>query len=160
MATDTAGDPMTGLKWSRRTTSKISEELNKIGIEVCPKIVGRLLRQLGFSLRVNQKKVARTVKVSPQERDAQFVHIAELRERGAVDYIPVISVDSKKKELIGNFKNNRQVWHQGPITVNDHDFRSEADGIAIPFSIYDLRRNKGFVCVGTVGERTESSTMS
>jgi hypothetical protein len=148
MEVETAGDPITGLKWTRRTTAKIAMELQRIGIEVSPKTVARLLRQLGFSLRVNQKKVARTVTVAPQERDAQFVYIAELRERCATQKVPVISVDSKKKELIGNFKNAGQAWNREPIAVNDHDFRSDADGIAVPFSIYDLRKNRGFVCAG------------
>jgi hypothetical protein len=149
MEAETAGDPITGLKWTRRTTAKIAAELQRIGIKVSPKTVARLLRQLGFSLRVNQKKVARTVTVSPQERDAQFVHIAELREQCAAQKVPVISVDSKKKELIGNFKNAGQAWNRESIAVNDHDFRSDADGIAVPFSIYDLHKNTGFVCVGT-----------
>jgi hypothetical protein len=149
MEAETAGDPMTGLKWTRRTTAKIAAELKAFGIDVSPKTVARLLKQLGFSLRVNQKKVARTVNVSPQERDAQFSHIAELRELCVAERVPVISVDTKKKELIGNFKNAGQAWGRNSVAVNDHDFRSQADGIAVPFSIYDLRYNRGFVCVGT-----------
>ena len=149
MEAETAGDPMTGLKWTRRTTAKIAAELKGFGIDVSPKTVARLLKQLGFSLRVNQKKVARTVNVSPQERDAQFSHIAELRELCTAGHVPVISVDTKKKELIGNFKNAGHAWGRNFIAVNDHDFRSQADGIAVPFSIYDLRYNRGFVCVGT-----------
>jgi arginine repressor len=104
MEAETAGDPMTGLKWTRRTTAKIAVELKSFGIDVSSKTVARLLKQLGFSLRVNQKKVARTVNVSPKERDAQFSHIAELRELCAAGHVPVISVDTKKKELIGNLK--------------------------------------------------------
>jgi transposase len=100
MEAETAGDPITGLKWTRRTTAKIAAELEAFGIDVSRKTVARLLKQLGFSLRVNQKKVARTVNVSPQERDAQFSHIAELRELCAAKHLPVISVDSKKKELV------------------------------------------------------------
>lgn len=149
MENETAGDPITGLKWTRRTTAKIAAQLKVSGINVCSKTVARLLKQLGFSLLVNQKKVARTVNVSPQERDAQFLHIAELRELCAAEDVPVISVDTKKKELIGNFKNAGQTWERSAVAVNDHDFRSQADGIAIPFSIYDLKYNKGFVCVGT-----------
>jgi hypothetical protein len=149
MEAETAGDPITGLKWTRRTTAKIAAELEAFGIDMSRKTVARLLQQLGFSLRVNQKKVARTVNVSPQERDAQFSHIAELRELCAAEHLPVICVGSKKKELIGNFKNDGQAWGRNSVAVNDHDFRSEADGIAIPFSIYDLRYNRGFVCIGT-----------
>lgn len=145
----TAGDPITGLKWTRRTTAKIAEELNSLGIEVGPKTVARLLKQLGFALRVNHKKIARTVKTSPKQRDAQFAYIAELRERCATQGIPIISVDTKKKELIGNFKNAGAAWNRSPIRVNDHDFRSNADGIAIPYSIFDMLANRGTVFVGT-----------
>lgn len=146
MEHDTAGDPITGLKWTRRTTAKIAEELESLGIEVSPKTVARLLKQMGFSLRVNHKKVSRT---SPEERDAQFVRIAELRERFAAEGLPVISVDSKKRELVGNFKNAGTAWNREPVAVNDHDFRSEADGIAIPYSVYDVQANRGTVFVGT-----------
>ena len=149
MEAETAGDPITGLKWTRRTTAKIAMELKTVDINVSQKTVARLLKQLGFSLRVNHKKIARTVNVSPLERDAQFSHIAELRELCAARNVPVISVDSKKKEIIGNFKNAGQTWNRKPVAVNDHDFRSESDGIATPFSIYDLKYNTGFVCVGT-----------
>jgi hypothetical protein len=149
MEAETAGDPMSDLKWTRRTTTKIAAELECLRIDVSPKTVARLLKQLGFSLRVNQKKVGRTVTVSPRERDAQFAHIAELRERCAAQHVPVISVDTKKKELIGNFKNAGQAWNRKPVAVNDHDFHSEADGLAVPYSIYDVQSNRGFVCVGT-----------
>lgn len=146
MEQDTAGDPITGLKWTRRTTEKIAEELEPLGIVVSPKTVARLLKRMGFSLRVNHKKVSRT---SPKERDAQFARIAEIRERCAAEGLPVISVDSKKRELVGNFKNPGTAWNREPIAVNDHDFRSDAIGVAIPYSIYDVQANKGTVFVGT-----------
>jgi hypothetical protein len=146
MEHDTAGDPITGLKWTRRTTAKIADELDSIGINVSPKTVARLLKQMGFSLRVNHKKISRT---SPKERDAQFVRIAEIRKQFVAEGMPVISVDSKKRELIGNFKNAGNAWNRKPVSVNDHDFRSDAIGIAIPYSIYDVQANKGTVFVGT-----------
>lgn len=143
---DTAGDPMTGLKWTRRTTEKIAGELAHLGIHVSSKSVGRLLKQLGFSLRVNHKKRSGA---TCEVRDAQFARIAELRERFAAAGDPIISVDTKKRELVGWFKNAGQAWNRAPVLVNDHDFRSESKGVAIPYGIYDLLANRGTVFVGT-----------
>ena len=95
---ETAGDPLSGLKWTRRTTAKIAAELCKLGTGICARTVARLLKKIGFSLRVNHKKRAGA---SHPNRDDQFQHIAELRERCAVENTPVISVDTKKKELVG-----------------------------------------------------------
>ncbi len=145
MEHDTAGDPMTGLKWTRRTTKKVTAELQSLGLKVSPRTVARLLKTMGFSLRVNHKSVSRT---APEDRDAQFAHIAELREQHAGAAAPVISVDTKKKELVGNFKNNGAAWSQTPVRVKDHDFRSEASGLAVPYGVYDLQANRGTVFVG------------
>ena len=149
MQYDTAGDPMSGLKWTQKTTEKIALELQRVGINVGPKTVARLLKQMGYSLRVNHKKLARVCTTSPADRDAQFVHIAALREDCAARGLPVISVDTKKKELIGRFKNPGVAWRRTPVLVKDHDFRSEADGVAIPYGIYDLHANRGTLYVGT-----------
>jgi hypothetical protein len=146
MQHDTAGDPMTGLKWTHRTTAKIAAELQSLGIAISDRTVAKLLKQMDFSLRVNHKKLSR---VSPEERDAQFAHIAELREHFAAKGLPLISVDTKKKELVGLFKNGGVTWRREPVLVNDHDFRSDAEGIAIPYGIYDLQANRGTVFVGT-----------
>ena len=145
MAHETAGDPVSGLKWTRRTTVKIADELCKLGIGVCPQTVARLLKTMGYSLRVNHKKLAGA---SNPNRDDQFRHIAELRERCAADNIPLISVDTKKKELVGTFRNPGPKWDRSPELVNDHDFRSDADGLAVPYGIYDPRANAGTVFVG------------
>ena len=104
---------------------------------------------MGYSLRVNHKKLSRVSKTSPEDRNAQFAHIKELRERCAADHLPIISVDTKKKELIGRFKNPGSAWSQEPIRVKDHDFPSEAIGKAIPYGIYDIHANRGTVFVGT-----------
>ena len=120
MAAETAGDPMTGLKWTRRTTARIAAELRSLGIEVCPRTVARLLRTMGFALRVNHKKRAGA---SHPDRDAQFQHIAGLRRRCAAENLPIVSVDTKKKELVGNFKNPGAKWDRTPRLVRDHDFR-------------------------------------
>ena len=146
MRHDTAGDPMTGLKWTRRTTAKIAVELGALGIAVSDRTVAKILRQMGYSLRVNHKKLSGR---SPDERDAQFARIAELRESFAAQGLPIISIDTKKKELVGRFKNGGAAWNRTPVIVNDHDFRSDADGIAIPYGIYDLQANRGTVFVGT-----------
>ena len=146
MTHETAGDPMSGLKWTRRTTEKIAAELQSLGISVGPRTVARLLTQLGFSLRVNQKKRSTG---SPARRNEQFEQIASLRERFVTDAAPIISVDTKKKELVGHFKNAGVAWNRAPVVVNDHDFRSEAEGIAIPYGIYDLQANRGTMFVGT-----------
>jgi hypothetical protein len=146
MKHETAGDPVTGLKWTRRTTEKIAEELRNLGIDVSAKTVGRLLKRMGFSLRVNHKKLSRGC---GPDRDQQFAYIAEMRESFAKRGRPVVSIDTKKKELIGNFKNGGTTWNREAVLVNDHDFRSDALGIAIPYGIYDVQANHGFLFIGT-----------
>ena len=121
MKHDTAGDPMTGVKWTRRTTDKIACELRSLGVNVSSKTVGRLLKQLGFSLRVNHKKLCGA---TSEDRDTQFACIAELRERFAAAGHPIISVDTKKRELVGLFKNGGQAWNREPTLVKDHENRT------------------------------------
>jgi len=106
---------------------------------------------MGFSLKVNCKKIESGIKnpPPPQKRDNQFGYIADLRENFAKHQKPIISVDTKKKEPIGNFKNNGTSWQQLPIAVNDHDFVSDALGKAIPYGIYDTQKNTGTIFVGT-----------
>jgi hypothetical protein len=145
MQHDTAGDPITGVKWTRRTTEKIADELRALGVDVCANTVARLLKQLDFRLRVNHKKLSR----SRPDRDAQFAYIAAQREAFAAKGLPIVSIDSKKRELVGNFRNPGAAWNRKPVLVNDHDFRSDADGIAIPFGVYDPRANLGSLFVGT-----------
>lgn len=146
MEHDTAGDPVTGLKWTRKTTAKIADELGTLGIGVDAKTVGRILRQLGYSLRVNAKKLSSG---SSPDRNDQFENIEALREEFASRGAPVLSVDTKKKELIGNFKNNGAAWGRESVAVNDHDFRSLGDGVAVPYGIYDVEANLGSVFIGT-----------
>ena len=108
--------------------------------------MARILKHLGYRLRVNHKRVSAG---SGPDRDEQFQHIAAQRLRFAERGLPIISIDTKKRELVGNFKNHGTTWERSPHAVNDHDFRSQADGIAIPYGIYDLSANRGFVVVGT-----------
>jgi len=146
MRHDTAGDPITGVKWSRRTTRKIAEELAALGIAVSKNTVGRLLKNMDFKLRVNRKQIAST---KNPDRNQQFLYMGEQRERFASQGLPILSVDTKKKEQIGNFKNTGTKWDREPVLVKDHDFRSDADGMAIPYGIYDTQANRGAVFVGT-----------
>ncbi len=136
---------MTGLRWSRRTTTTISEELAALGISVSPNTVARLLYQMGYSLRVNHKQIATTV--SP-DRNLQFDYLADLRDRFQRRHLPIVSVDSKKRELVGNFKNPGRRWECAPRRVYDHDFRTDSSGVAIPYGIYDVHENRGALVVG------------
>ena len=116
-----------------------------LGLPVSPRTVARLLRALGFSPRLNCKCIPSS---SPAERNAQFEFIARLRNACEAKHSPIISIDTKKKELIGRFRNDGVSWQQQPVPVNDHDFRSHAAGLAVPHGIYDTLANRGFVRVG------------
>jgi len=146
MRHDTAGDPITGLKWSRRTTAKIAEELTTAGIVVGKNTVGRPLQDMGYKLRVNRKQIA---SAKSPDRNRQFLYIGQQKERFASRGQPIISVDTKKKELVGNFKNGGTKYDRMPMRVKDHDFRSEAAGLVAPYGIYDMLANRGSVFVGT-----------
>ena len=148
---ETAGDPISGLKWTKRATRKIAEELATLNIHVSHATVARLLRYMGFSLRANEKTIASGANISADaraERNVQFEYIRALRHTFEKRGDPVISVDTKKKEMIGNFKNNGQTWNAAPVSVNDHDFRSDASGMAVPYGIYDTQANQGKIIVG------------
>ena len=145
MQHDTAGDPVTGIRWTHKTPAGIAELLRQLDIEISANTVARLLHDMDFSLRVNRKAIATD---SSPDRDQQFRYISSLRTRFERQGLPLISVDTKKRELVGNFKNNGVKWDRTPVRVNDHDFRSDAIGIAIPYGIYDLLANRGLVFVG------------
>lgn len=143
----TRGDPMSALRWTSKSTRALAEELCKGGLQVSARTVAKLLRSHGYSLQAPNKSVEGA---QHPDRNAQFEHINdkvdECLERG----IPVISVDTKKKELVGNFKNGGQEWlpKGEPELVDVHDFPSDALGKAIPYGVYDLDANAGFVNVG------------
>lgn len=145
MKHDVAGDPMGGLRWTRRTTEGIARELYRVGIEVGSTTVGRLLHAMGFSLHVNHKKLT---KCAPETRDEQFHYIEHLRGRFSRKGRPILSVDTKKRELVGRFKNPGRTWQRQPIPVNAYDFRSDAKGVAIPYGIYDVEANRGSIFIG------------
>jgi len=146
LATETAGDPMGGLKWTRRSVSKLARELCRMGLPISPTSVATRLKRLGYSLRVNRKCLATT---QHPDRDPQFRHIAELRTQYAAEGTPIISIDTKKKELVGLFKNHGAALGKHAQKVLDHDFRSLAKGLAVPYGIYDLQANRGTVFVGS-----------
>lgn len=119
--------------------------LGDFGVSVSPNTVARLLHQMGYSLRVNHKKLS--TDFSPDRND-QFLYLSDLRQRFQRRGLPIISVDTKKRELVGNFKNPGSRWDLSPRLLNDHDFRSDSTGVAIPYGIYDLLANRGSVMVG------------
>jgi hypothetical protein len=141
----TAGDPMGGLRWTHKTTRNLAAALNRRGIDISHVTVGRLLREMKYSLRTNRKRLAKT---NDPDRDRQFRLLARRRRRFEREKWPVISIDCKKKELLGNFKNRGRIWRRDTRDVLDHDFPSWADGRAIPFGVYDIADNKGLVVVG------------
>jgi hypothetical protein len=136
---------MTGLRGSRRTTTTIAEELGELGISVSPNTVARLLHQMGYALHVNRKQVSTN---SSPNRNLQFEYLAELRDRFQHRHLPLVSVDSKKRELVGNFKNPGCRWERTPRRVYDHDFRTDSIGVAIPYGIYDVAENRGALVIG------------
>lgn len=150
---DTAGDPVTGKKWTRTTPKKIAHCLQeRLGIVVSATTVRRLLKELDYSLKANRKMIS--TGANP-DRDKQFGIIKVFREQFNKTGDPVISVDTKKKELIGLFKNPGRTWCIEAQKVKDHDFRSEALGIASPYGIYDVNQNIGVVVVGKSADTPE-----
>jgi hypothetical protein len=147
---ETAGNPCSQEKWVRSRLRGLSEKLDH---RACPTTIGRLLREQKYGLR-SHRKVLHTGK-SHDQRDEQFRHIADQREDFATTGDPRISVDTKKKELIGQFKNPGQTWCQQGEKVNDHDFASDATGRAAPYGIYDPQRNEGHVCVTTSSDTAD-----
>ena len=144
-----AGDPMSGLKWTHKSIRKMCATLRQRGLPVGHGTLARLLRGQHFSLRTNRKRLAGT---SDPDRDRQFRYLARVRRWYLTRGLPVISVDTKKKELIGNFKNPGRCWRRRSREVLDHDFPSWARGRGIPYGIYDVGRNAGYVVIGTSHE--------
>ncbi|MFJ8795994.1 ISAzo13 family transposase, partial [Streptomyces sp. NPDC102462] len=144
---DERGDPMSPLRWTTKSTRNLAAELTRQGHRVSADTVAGLLREEGFSLQANAKTIEGA---QHPDRDAQFRYLNEQARdhRDAGD--AVISVDTKKKELIGNYKNAGHEWRpaQQPVKVNTHDFPSQAEK-AIPYGIYDTAANTGWVSIGT-----------
>jgi transposase len=143
----TRGDPELPLRWTSKSVRKLADGLRQLGHRVSYRTVARLLRSLGYSLQANRKTHEGA---DHPDRDAQFEHINVTASAAIAAGEPVISVDTKKKELIGEFKNGGREWAPAgePVQVNTHDFPSQARGKAIPYGIYDLAHDEGWVSVG------------
>jgi hypothetical protein len=160
MLTDeVAGDPMSEKRWVRSSLEHVSRSLKAEGYAVCGQVVGRLLRKLGYSPKANERKQGQSRPNCP-ERDEQFRYIASQRETFSVSGWPIISVDNKKKELIGNFRNDGKVWCKKAEEVDEHDYPSAAECRAVPFGVYELIRNRGHVYVGVSNDSPEFAVVS
>jgi len=145
----TRGDPESPLRWTSKSTRALATELlGQHGIQISDRTVAKLLREHGYSLQAPNKSVEGT---RHPDRNAQFEHINAKAEDCIRRGIPVVSVDTKKKELVGNFKNGGREWQPKgePDLVDVHDFPSAAIGKAIPYGVYDVAADDGFVSVGT-----------
>jgi len=159
MEETTAGDPMSRLLWTCKSTDSITSELVSRGHKVSRRTINRILNEAGYSLQLNSKQLEG---VSHQNRDEQFNIINKTVATFLKNGNPVISVDTKKKELIGNFKNDGKTWRKkgSPTNVNVYDFPSLAEGRAIPYGAYDIQRNEGFVNIGITHDTAEFAVNS
>lgn len=123
-----------------------------LGGRACPTTIGRLLRANGYGLRGHRKRLTRKAHA---DRDAQFRHIARQRRAFARGHNPRISIDAKKREKVGDFKNPGRRWCRRPTDVNSHDFPGDAVAQVIPYGVYDPASNRGHVCVGTSGNTAD-----
>jgi hypothetical protein len=145
----TRGDPESPLRWTAKSAVTLSHEMfTSYGIRASDKTIAKLLRQHGYSLQAVRKTVEGA---QHPDRNAQFEHIAATAANSLQRNMPFISVDTKKKELVGNFKNAGVEWQptEAPELVDVHDFPDDAVGKAIPYGVYDVHDNSGFVNVGT-----------
>lgn len=155
----TRGDPMSPLKWSSKSTPKITSELKKMGHTVSQPTVYKLLSDLHYSMQSNRKTKEGS---KHPDRDAQFRYISEKVMDFQGRNQPVISVDTKKKELIGEYKNNGREWNKKgePTKVNVHDFPDKKLGKVAPYGVYDITQNKGWVSVGISSDTAEFAVAS
>lgn len=147
VAPSTRGDPMSPLRWTNKSLRQIASALQAMGHSVGRDVVGALLKTLGYSLQANRKTLEGSSHV---DRDVQFQYIAQTVQRAIEADQPAISVDTKKKELVGAFKNGGREWRPAgsPETVRVHDFVDPKLGRASPYGVYDLAADKGWVSVG------------
>jgi hypothetical protein len=150
---------MSDRKWVRSSLRQLCKWLKEDGHSVSKQVVGRLLRNMGYSLKANERKLGQSRPNCP-ERDEQFRYIASQREAFAAEGLPIISVDTKKRELIGNFRQKGKTWCKKAEEVDEHEFPSAAECRAAPFGIYDLVRNKGHVYVGVSNDTPEFAVVS
>jgi transposase len=159
MDENTAGDPMSLLRWTNKSTSRIAEELTRQGHPTSDETVRRRLRELGYSLQANVKTQEEE---SETGRDEQFRYLNRQVKKHLARGEPVLSIDAKKKERVGNFKNSGQTWRPKgqPLEVNVYDYPHLGEGPAIPYGAYDVRRNEGFVNVGMSHETAKFAVES
>lgn len=143
---------MTALKWTRKTCRKLAQALKRKGFQVGHSTISRLARLLGYTLRANRKRLSRK---KDNRRDRQMRYIARLRQRFTRKKQPKISVDGKKKEKIGNFRNPGRTLRQEPRDVLATDFLTDATGKAVLYGVYDIQRNEGYMIVGVSHETAE-----
>ncbi len=155
----TRGEPESPLQWVSKSLRNIEIALKQDGINASHRIVGDALKERGFSLQSNRKTYEGK---GHKDRDGQFEFINRRVKKFLSENQPVISVDAKKRELIGNFKNNGTEWSQknSPLMVNAYDFLTDAEGVAIPYGIYDMGNNKGWVNVGITKDTAEFAVQS
>ena len=159
VAEDCCGDPMQVLLWTSKSVRHLAAELRADGHVAHYTTVAALLRSLGYSLQSNRKTLEGS---RHPDRDAQFRHINDRVAAAIAAGQPAISIDTKKKELIGEFKNAGREWHPAgqPPKVNTHDFPSMAIGKAIPYGVYDIAANEGFVNVAITAETAQLAVAS
>lgn len=143
---------MSEKKWIRNSLRKLSDKLDNEGYQASRSTLRRLLKPLGFGLYSNRKSISPN---QHPERDRQFRYINKLKSRFLKAGYPVISVDTKKKELIGHFAKSGQTWGKQARAVNTHDFPADASGRAVPYGIYDLANNQGYILVGNSADTAE-----
>lgn len=155
----TRGHPESPLRWTCKSTTKLAQQLQSLGHVISARKVASLLHQLGYSLQSNQKTKEGD---SHPDRDAQFQHIHDQAQNFQDRGQPVISVDTKKKEIIGEYKNNGQEWQpkKQPVKVKTHDFPDAELGKVVPYGIYDLVANLGWVNVGLDHDTAEFAVES
>jgi hypothetical protein len=144
---EVAGCPEGECKWVRSSVAKLAKRLRELGFPVGHNAVWALLKRMGFSMKTSVRK-RRGVTRDPAARDEQFRYIASQKEKYKAAGLPIISVDTKKKELIGNFRNSGRAWCKEAPEVSEHGFASEAECVATPYGVYDVTKNRGFVVVG------------
>ena len=133
------------MKWTRKTTRALAEELRKKKYEVGHSTIPRLAKKLGYTLKKNRKRLSRK---QDEKRDEQIKYLTCQRKRFVDKKQPVISVDGKKKELIGQFRNPGRTLRKEAVDVLETDFPSDAKGKAIPYGIYDVHQNQGYMVIG------------
>jgi hypothetical protein len=144
----TRGDPESPLRWTNKSTTKLAQELTGQGLAVTASTVGKLLKANGYRLQAAAKVVEGR---QHPDRDAQFEYVNDLAVAFLAAGDPVVSIDAKKRELVGAFKNGGREWAPvgQPVEVNAHDFPTDALGVALPYGVYDMGANTGWVNVGT-----------